>query len=228
MIKINLLAEGKRPAAVRRAKAGGAPTMREWGPWILLFGILVGACTSAAWWWTLSKQRDANAASIREEEAEVRKLDAIIKEVQEYKKKQAELERKISVIKQLQANQKGPVQVMDQISRALPELLWLDTMTMSGSRITLSGQAFNSNAVANFMENLDKVPEFQEPSLQDMSQQTQTYRFTIVFNFSYAEPAPAAGQGAPTDAGGGAQAPPAVEKPPGGAPPAGATPSTAG
>ena len=61
------------------------------------------------------------------------------------------------------------MQVMDQISRALPELLWLDRMTMIGTRITLAGQAFNSNAVANFMDNLDKVPEFQEPILSDMT-----------------------------------------------------------
>jgi Tfp pilus assembly protein PilN len=192
MIKINLLAEGKRPAAVRRTKVPGeAAPVRDWGPWIVLACVFVAAAAFGGWWWLLSGQRDANAASIREAEAEVRKLDAIIKEVEDYKRKQADLERKIGVIKQLQANQKGPVQVMDQVSRALPELLWLDRMTMTGNRITLVGRAFNSNAVANFMDNLDKVAEFQEPILQDMTEQGPVYKFTIVFNFSYAEAAPA-------------------------------------
>lgn len=200
MIRINLLAEGKRPAAVRRAKPTTA-VPREWGPWLLLVGVVAGALGFGGWWWVLGREQSEKAAAIREAEAEVRKLDAIIKEVQEYKRKQAELERKIAVIKQLQANQRGPVQVMDQISRALPELLWLDRMTLVGNRITVSGQAFNSNAVANFMENLDRVPDFQEPILQDMQERGPVYLFTVVFSFTFPKPAP------PAAAGGGAMAP---------------------
>jgi type IV pilus assembly protein PilN len=192
MIRINLLAEGKRPAAVRRTQAGAPPPSREWGVWVVVFLVLVGAAGAGAWWWSLSRQKQANAVEIRKDEEEVKKLEAIIKEVEEYKRKQAELEHKISVIKQLQANQRGPVQVMDQISRALPELLWLDRMTMIGTRITLAGRAFNSNAVANFMDNLDKVPQFQEPILSDMTQAGPVYNFTIALSFSYELPTPAA------------------------------------
>ncbi len=201
MIKINLLAEGKRPTAVRRAKPG-VPTTREWGNWLLLAGILIGVLGCGGWWWVLRGVRDQKAVEIKEAEAEVKRLESIIKEVQDFKRKQAELERKISVIKQLQANQRGPVQVMDQVSRALPELLWLDRMTLIGTRITLAGHAFNSNAVANFLENLDKVPQFQEPVLQEIREDGRAYKFTIVFNFSYpsAEPAPAAAGSAPAAA----------------------------
>ena len=54
----------------------------------------------------------------------------------------------------------------------------------SGETITLSGRAFNTNAVANFLENLDRVQEFQEPVLQDTSQVGQTYSFVIRFSFT--------------------------------------------
>jgi len=221
MIKINLLAEGKRPAAVRRTRAGALPPSREWGPWVVL--LLIVACTAgtSGWWWRLSQQKQANAEEIRRDEEEVKKLEAIIKEVEEYRRKEAELKHKISVIKQLQANQKGPVQVMDQISRALPELLWLDRMTMKGTEISLAGRAFNSNAVANFMDNLDKVAQFQEPILRDMTQAGPTYNFTIVFNFSFqlpeseAKKEPAAGAASPL--GGGEPAPAATDGAAGGA-----------
>lgn len=213
MIRINLLAEGKRPAAVRRTKVAGEPAAaRDWGLWILLAAVVAGAAAFGGWWWLLGGERDANAVAIRDAEAEVRKLDAIIKEVEDYKRKQAELERKIGVIKQLQANQKGPVQVMDQVSRALPELLWLDRMSMTGGKVTLVGRAFNSNAVANFMDNLDKVKEFQEPILQDMTEQGPVYNFTINFTFSYAEPVPAAEKAPPAPAA--APAAPAPAPPP--------------
>ena len=91
----------------------------------------------------------------------------------------------MDIISQLKANQQGPVQLMDKISRALPELLWIDRMEVKGQTITLAGQAFNTNAVANFLENLDRVNEFQEPVLQDTSQTGQTYTFVVRFNFTH-------------------------------------------
>ena len=78
---------------------------------------------------------------------------------------------------------------MDEISRALPALLWMDRMSVAGQTITLSGRAFNTNAVANFLENLDRVQEFQEPVLQDTSQTGQTYSFVIRFDFSHVQDA---------------------------------------
>ena len=104
---------------------------------------------------------------IAEAEKEVEELSSVIKEVDDYKAKKTELERKIKVIGDLKLNQRGPVKVMDNISRSLPELLWLDHLTMSASTIEIDGRAFNTNAVANFIENFDKVPEFGEPTLKD-------------------------------------------------------------
>jgi Tfp pilus assembly protein PilN len=88
---------------------------------------------------------------------------------------------------------------MDQVSRALPELLWLDNMDVAGATVILHGRAFNTNAVANFIENLDKVPEFQEPILVDAAQSGTTYAFQINFGFTLAKPpaAPAAPKPAP-------------------------------
>jgi Tfp pilus assembly protein PilN len=55
--------------------------------------------------------------------------------------------------------------------------------------ITLSGRAFNSNAVASFLDNLDAVPEFQEPTLRDL-QETRggVYSFGLSFGFAFAPP----------------------------------------
>src|SRR5947199_9177398 len=98
-----------------------------------------------------------------------------------------EIDRKFKVINYLTLNHRGPVRVMDNVSRALPELLWLDHMTMTASAIELDGRAFNTNAVANFIENLDKVPEFGEPTLKDTQEQAGgVYKFVINLNYSFA------------------------------------------
>jgi type IV pilus assembly protein PilN len=190
LIKINLLSEGKRPAAVRRTRPASFLESENIALWALLAGLLlIGALPAAAWWWTTDRQVAANDVGIAERQREVEELAAIIAEVEEFKAKQAELEHRIEVIEQLRRNQRGPVQVMDQISRALPELLWLDRMEMRGGAITLSGRAFNSNAVASFLENLDRVPEFQEPSLRDLQEGSGgVYGFSIGFGFAFAPP----------------------------------------
>ena len=187
MIKINLLSEGKRPAAVRKKSAGGKLEGADVGQWMLLVGIAVGLLAIAAAWYLQDQKTKAKQAEVAAAQREVDQMASVIKEVEDYKEKKAELERKIGIINDLKANQRGPVRVMDYVSRALPELLWLDTMSMKSDSISVEGRAFNTNAVANFIDNLDKVPEFDEPSLKSTDLQGGgIYKFRVDFNYSFA------------------------------------------
>jgi type IV pilus assembly protein PilN len=186
MIKINLLSEGKRPAAVRK-KSATKLEGQDIGQWMLLAGIVAGLLAFAAAWWMQNEKVKAKQEEAAAAQREVDQLASVIKEVEDYKAKKAELERKIGIINDLKANQRGPVRVMDYVSRALPELLWLDNMTMKSDSISVEGRAFNTNAVANFIDNLDKVPEFDEPTLKTTDlQQGGIYKFRVDFNYSFA------------------------------------------
>ena len=187
MIKINLLAEGKRPTAVRKVKATALLEGKDIGQWLLATGFLIGLLITVLIWWQVKGQVEAQEEEIAAANREVEALASVIREVEDYKAKKAELERKIGLINDLKLNQRGPVRVMDHISRALPELLWLDRMKMDAATIEIEGRAFNTNAVANFIENLDKVPEFEEPTLRTTEEQgSGVYKFVITFNYSYA------------------------------------------
>jgi type IV pilus assembly protein PilN len=187
MIKINLLSEGKRTAVRKAAKTPSVLQGQDIGLWLLAVGLLLGVAAVAGYWWKLNGDIDTQKTEIAAANQEVERLAAVIKEVEDYKHKKAELERKIKLINDLKLNQRGPVRLMDHISRALPELLWLDKMTMHPNDIEIEGRAFNTNAVANFIENLDKVPEFEEPTLKTTDQQQGgIYKFVIVFNYSFA------------------------------------------
>jgi type IV pilus assembly protein PilN len=197
MIKINLLAEGKRPAAVRKSKSAELLKGQDIGQWLLAAGFVLGAILAFFFWWQVKEEKAAQDEEIAVAQAEVAALASVIKEVEDYKAKKAELETKIGIINDLKLNQRGPVRVMDSISKALPELLWLDRMTMDDASITVEGRAFNTNAVANFIENLDKVAEFEEPTLKDTTEQAGgVYKFSIEFKYSFAPPAPEGGEGA--------------------------------
>lgn len=198
MLKINLLAEGKRPTAVRRGAPSGESFLEGENIALLMLVVafLVPLLVVGAFYYKFHRDLEAKKTEVAAAREEVRKLQSVLEEVEEFKAKKAELERKIQVINDLRDNQRGPVQVMDAISRALPELLWLDRMTMGPNQIDIRGRAFNFNAIANFAENLDQVAEFKEPSLRDSQDRGQVFNFAIGFNYDYTRPKPGEGDGA--------------------------------
>jgi Tfp pilus assembly protein PilN len=93
---------------------------------------------------------------------------------------------------------------MDRVSQDLPDLVWLDKMTMSGGLITLNGRGLNPNAIANFVEAIKKDPLFEEPDLSSMNQVTvnpPVYNFDMTFHFVYAPKSEAGAPGTATGTG---------------------------
>ncbi len=184
MIRINLLSEGRRPVVARKKRPKISIGDQDPSPFFLAGGLIVGSLVAAGWWMSYNIKLKAVDADIRVAQREVDELRPILKEVNDFKKKQRELERKITVINDLTLKQQGPVQIMDRVSRALPDLVWLRTMNFRGRTVDLNGTAFNTNAVASFIENLDKVPEFKEPDTKDVSRSRGgAYNFRISFGF---------------------------------------------
>ena len=190
MIRINLLAEGKKPVVTKKKQVteGGWKAILQsesLAAYVLVLVALLGLAVVGVRYLLLENRVQTLTEEVAKDQAEVDELAPIIKEVEEFKAKKAELERKVQVINQLKANQRGPVRIMDYVSRALPELLWLNRMQVGPGSITLSGEAFNTNAVANFMENLDRFPEFREPVLRDTAQKGGIYTFTLNFTYEF-------------------------------------------
>lgn len=195
MIKINLLAEGKR-AAVRKTRSTVAMADRDWGNWAMVGGIVLGLAVAGVWWGLLWRAQKEAERLVEEKQREVTRLEPILREVEKFEKVQKDLETKIKVIKDLKNNQTGPVRVMDAVSRAVPELLWLDGMEVSPNLIKLNGRAFNYAAISNFIENLDTVPEFKEPQLGRAAESGPVNTFSITVGYSLAPPPPPAVEGA--------------------------------
>ncbi len=190
MIRINLLSEGRRPVAAAKEKPKVSTGSVDHASLALVVLFALALVVSLGHNFLLGRAVGNKKADIAEAQREVDELAPIIREVEEFKAKRAELERKVFVITDLKQRQHGPVQIMDHVSRAVPELLWLQKMEVKTTRIVLTGQAFNTNAVANFIENLDLVDAFNEPVLKDTRFDKEIYVYTIEFNYSFAPPRP--------------------------------------
>ena len=198
MIKINLVREGRTvrgagaaPAAAA-VSAGGANVNNL----LIIGGILLGLVAAGGWWFLKNRELTDRQEVMASKQAEADRLQAIIKQVDDYTKRKESLQKRIDLINQLKQNQRGPVKVMDRISQDLPDLVWLDRMSMSGGLITLAGRGLNPNAIANFVDNVKNDPLFEEPDLSSMNQVSVAplvYSFNMTFHFSYAPKAETTG-----------------------------------
>ena len=182
MIKINLLSEGRQKVSKPRAAAVSGLSGEPANLWLLIL-LGLGLLVIAGRYFLLSSEIDRKAKEIAAIQKEVDELRPIIAEVEQFEARKAELQHKITVINTLKDNQRGPVEIMDQVSRALPDMLWLTRMQSTANAVTLNGQAFNTNAVADFTHNLDQVDAFAEPVVKDITFRNGVYSFVVTFTF---------------------------------------------
>ncbi|MEL7061143.1 MAG: PilN domain-containing protein [Acidobacteriota bacterium] len=188
MIRINLLSEGRRPVVARKKKATDLFGSTEPALLFLGGGLLLGFLIAAGWWWLANSELKKVEGEVREAKAEVERLKPILEEVADFEAKKEELTRKIEVIKNLTRAQKGPVALMDAVSRSLPDQVWLESMEVRAATVQLRGKAFTTNGVASFIENLNAVPEFGEPDPQSVARAGEVFDFSINFDFQYLDP----------------------------------------
>lgn len=190
MIKINLVREGRAVrgtgAVTGMAAAAAGPT--NLNNIFLAGGLILGIVVAGGWWFIENRKLADRQEAVARNQDEAKRLDQIIKEVADYQTQKESLQKRIDLINQLKQNQKGPVRLMDRISQDLPDLVWLDKMTVSGGLVTVDGRALNPNAIANFVESIKNDPMFEEPDLGNVTQLSAVplvYGYTMNFHFSY-------------------------------------------
>jgi len=208
VIRINLLSEAR--AAAARRKAPAMPTGAKLNNLLFIAGVAAGVVYIAVMGLILTSKRRHLDQEIGKARLEAERLKSIIEEVKGYEEKKASLEAKIKLINDLKTNQKGPVRLMDEVSKALPDLVWLSSLEVSGDQITMKGRTLSPNAVSTYLENIKKSPFFAEPVFRNLQQdgnQQGTYTWEMTLTFL---PAKALATAAP---GGAAGAPPPARAP---------------
>jgi type IV pilus assembly protein PilN len=103
---------------------------------------------------------------IEQTQKEIDRYNAILKEIEEIKKNLAILNQKIAVIKNLSANRKRAVTLLETLSDlVVQKRMWYTSLTESGENISLKGIALDDKTVADFMERLEQSPLFTNVNL---------------------------------------------------------------
>ncbi|MBN1277660.1 MAG: PilN domain-containing protein [Deltaproteobacteria bacterium] len=115
------------------------------------------------------------------------------KRIKELENKKIQVGKKLDIIRGLEKKKAGPVQMLDEISTAVPKnKLWLTSLVEKGGILTLNGVAADNDVVALFMTNLEKAEHIHsvdlsstqlkkiqdyEPNVVDFGLSCKTYSF---------------------------------------------------
>jgi type IV pilus assembly protein PilN len=187
MIKINLVSETPTAAVSKRKRPEFSLGAKQ-GDIILVTILAIAVAVSGTWWFLLKSKRADLKSLERQRTVERNELQPFIDKVEELEAKRALLKAKVDVINDLKNKQHGPVRIMDEVSRALPDLVWLTKLGLAGNAIELNGEAMDENAVANYYSNLDASPFFEEPVVKNLARRGEDFVFTLTAVFTYEPP----------------------------------------
>ena len=171
MIRINLLAVER--GRTRKASRGVviSPAHRVTiGASLILIATVLGI----GWWFMSLRQQSAQLdRDIAVAEAETVQLRAVLAQVQKFEARKAQLTQRVTLIEQLRRGQSAPVHVLDEISKSLPERLWLADMKQTGEDFTIAGFAASLPSLSDFVANLEATKWFKRP-VEILDSQVQT------------------------------------------------------
>lgn len=176
MIRINLLAEKKKRRGIKGPASFLVSIILVSGTVLLIMGLVAFLFKSSVS--KLRAQSESNKAKLTE-------LNKKINEVKKYEKLNKEIEQRNALIDALRKNQAVPVMILDDVSTAMPEGIWLASMSYKDNGVGLEGYAFTNMDIVSYVENLKKSVNFTDVYLEESKQvefeKVQVYKFKLNF-----------------------------------------------
>lgn len=182
MIRINLIAgtDPRRPSAAARFFAVRA----DQRPALIGASVLMGtALAVGASWWSLDRQLRAVAAHIAAQDAEAVRLQDAIRRVERADARVQELDARLAFIERLRARQRAPVALLDAISAALPDGVWLLELQQQDAAMRVDGRALSLHALTDFADRLQTSGRMPSP-IEIVSTTTENVGDTPVIRFA--------------------------------------------
>jgi Tfp pilus assembly protein PilN len=206
MIRINLLATERR-----QAKAAPKGLLLAQKMTVIGSLIVVLAALGLGWrYWAVEQEKATVERQLADARREEQRLASILKQVREFEATRERLQQRAALIDELRRGQAAPVHIVDQISRALPEMTWLTELRQDGFDVTMQGRCLTLTSLSDFVGNLEASRYFKRP-VEILSSEVvsgtngapDTIQFTVRGSFQMAgidqipQPTPAKGRPRP-------------------------------
>jgi type IV pilus assembly protein PilN len=170
MIRINLLSASRDVAKKKPLQTGQKLTAA--------CGLILVVTLGLVGWrfWALNRASARLDAQIAAAQQETTRLHSVIQQVQLFEQQKAQLQQRVGLIEQLRKGQTGPVHMLDQISRALPNMLWLTEVRQNpktDDEVLIDGRSTTLTGLSDFVMNLEASGYFKR-SIEIVSTTTET------------------------------------------------------
>lgn len=162
MMRINLLPH-------RQAKR--VEEQRQFGLMALMSAVAAAAVVFSGWT-LLGAQKDSQLERNARLETAIAKLDKEITDIKDLKDQINNVLERKQVVENLQTNRSQSVVILDEITRQLPEGLYLKSIKQVGNLITLEGVADTNARVATLVRNLGVSNWLESPNLVEIQSAT--------------------------------------------------------
>jgi type IV pilus assembly protein PilN len=158
MIRVNLLPHRQIKRETRQ---------REFGLMALFSAIAASAIIFLGYTF-INSQTDAQAARNARLDAAIVSLDKEIADIKDLKDKISTMLERKQVVENLQTNRSQSVIVLDELSRQLPEGMYLKSIKQQGGMITVEGVADTNARVATLVRNFSNSNWLELPNLVEI------------------------------------------------------------
>lgn len=178
MIRINLLPRDERQ--VRRSIA-----LPKIGALMPVLALLLVAALFTAFSVVQAMQVSRLKSDIARAEQEAEKLRPQIQTIQDLTQKREELTRRLNVISNLDKTRLWRVKLVDELSKCVPDHLWLTTYEEIGpDKVSIEGVTFSNLLVADFMSRLEASPLYGNVDLVVAEKGTIDQRNVVKFKIT--------------------------------------------
>jgi len=106
-------------------------------------------------------------------ESEITKLDKEIEDIKKLKEMTSQLLSRKKVVETLQSNRSDVVHLLDELTRQLPEGIYLRSIKQAGGKVTINGFTQSQARVSTLMRNLEASPYLENANLVEIKAVTQ-------------------------------------------------------
>jgi type IV pilus assembly protein PilN len=185
MIRINLLGVERQKTRTKTSFIDAS--QRTTFGCCLIFGLTVLGI--GGWYWSLGREAARLDAEIATARGEVARLQVVLAEVKRAEDRRGQLQQRVAIIEELRRGQSVPVQLLDHVSRSMPDLLWLTALDQKSDAVSIEGRTTTLISLADFVGNLgtnklvakpiDIVNSQVESSSPGATQGTELIKFSV-------------------------------------------------
>ena len=159
MIRINL-----SPPEARRSRGPSVSLSLPSFNLGILFAIVYIAAAGGLgfYWYGLAAEETRLTGEVDRLTREVASLKSTLGQGAGVKNQLAEVRRKVGVLEEITKGQGKSIALLDVFIDTVPRDLWITSLEQKESQLKLSGTAFSTTAVSDFMSNLKSSGRFKE------------------------------------------------------------------